>query len=175
MHALAWVPLVLNPANAAMGSNDWPDWWLGACGFRGNQLEAGQHPVFPQADDELKIHRASAGLQGQQRKPIALQLADHSAGSRSEFKTSRDRQLRSQSTSWCSWAATPSRSGGARCPRVFRIRRSSSVNTLKSTRRRLPHPLGCSTPAGWHRGCVGRPGRAEQSPAHAPSHPPPPS
>ena len=74
-----------------MGSNDWRDWWLGACGFCGNQLEAGQLPVFPQAVDELKIHGASAGLQGQQRKPIALQLDDHAAGSRSEFNASRDR------------------------------------------------------------------------------------
>ncbi len=119
-----------------MGSKDWPDWWLRACGLRGNQFESALPAVLPQAVDELKIHGTSAWLQGQQRKPIALQLA-----------------------------ATPSRSGGARCPRVFRIRRSSSVNTLKRTRRRLPHPLGCSTPAGWHRGFVGTPDRAVQLPA----------
>jgi hypothetical protein len=27
-----------------MGSNDWQDWWLRACGGRGNQFEVGQHP-----------------------------------------------------------------------------------------------------------------------------------
>jgi hypothetical protein len=33
-------------------------------------------PVCPQAVDELKIQGVSAGLQGQQRKPMVLLLAD---------------------------------------------------------------------------------------------------
>jgi hypothetical protein len=83
--------LAPNPDNAAMGSNDWQDWWLRACGFRGNQFESALPAVLPQAVDELKIHGTSAWLQRQQRKPIALQLAYHAAGNKSEFNASRNR------------------------------------------------------------------------------------